>query len=196
VMRSPYTVPSKRERSLAEEKTVASRSIFKGRAFNVRVDTVIDASGDQTTREIVEHADCVAVVPVETSGEIVLVRQYRKAVEKELLEIPAGGIDPGEDPPAAVKRELQEEIGFLPGKLEKMGGFYSSPGFCSEYLYLYLATDLKPGRLYAEDTEGIQVVRVKPRQIRKLIESGEICDAKTIAGLLQYLEYRSKNRIT
>jgi ADP-ribose pyrophosphatase len=181
---------------LAEEKTIASRSIFKGRAFNVRVDTVIDAGGDQTTREIVEHTDCVAVVPVDADGDILLVRQYRKAVEKELLEIPAGGIDPGEDPPAAVKRELQEEIGCVPGKIEGMGGFYSSPGFCSEYLHLYLATDLKPGRLYAEDTAGIEIVRIKPPQIRQLIESGAICDAKSIAGLLYYLEYRSKNRIT
>ncbi len=183
---------------MAEEKTISSRSIFKGRAFGVRIDTVINASGEETTREIVEHAECIAVVPVDANGDILLVRQFRKAVEKELLEIPAGGIDPGEDPPTAVKRELQEEIGHLPGKIERLGGYYSSPGFCTEYLYLYLASDLKPSQLYAEDTAGIQTVRVKPSQIRRMIQNGEICDSKSIAGLLYYLEYckklKSKNR--
>jgi ADP-ribose pyrophosphatase len=174
---------------LVEEKTVASKYAFKGRALNLRIDTVINAEGNKTTREIVEHAECIAVVPVDTNGEILLVRQYRKALEKDLLEIPAGGIDPGEDPPAAVKRELQEEIGYIPGIIERLTGFYSSPGFCNEYLHLYLATSLKTSRLFAEDTPGIVTVRIKPRQIKKLISSGEICDSKSIAGLLYYLEY-------
>jgi ADP-ribose pyrophosphatase len=178
---------------LAEEKTLKSRSIFQGRAFNVRVDTVINASGEETTREIVEHAECVVVVPVDSNGDILLVRQYRKAVEKDLLEIPAGGIDPGEDPETAVKRELQEEIGYLPGRVERLGGYYSSPGFCTEYLYLFLAEDLKASQLYAEDTPGIQTVRVKPGQILRLIRSGEICDSKSVAGLLYYLDYRKRN---
>lgn len=177
---------------MAEEKTISSRYIFKGRAINVRIDTVINASGQETTREIVEHCECIAVVPVDANGDILLVKQYRKAIEKELLEIPAGGIDPGEDPPTAVKRELQEEIGHIPGRLERLGGFYSSPGFCTEYLHLFLATDLQPSQLYAEDTAGIQTVRIKPRQIRQLIRSGEICDSKTVAGLLYYLDYRKK----
>jgi ADP-ribose pyrophosphatase len=177
---------------LAEEKTLKSRSIFKGRAFKVRVDTVLNASGEETTREIVEHSACVVIVPVDANGDILLVRQFRKAIEKDLLEIPAGGIDPGEDPEAAVKRELQEEIGFLPKKVARSGGFYSSPGFCTEYLYLFLAEDLKPSRLYAEDTPGIETVRIKPNQIRRLIRSGEICDSKSIAGLLYYLDFKKR----
>ena len=179
---------------MVEEKTISSRSIFKGRAFGVRVDKVFNANGEETTREIVEHPECVAVVPVDANGDILLVRQYRKAVEKELLEIPAGGIDPGEDAPTAVKRELQEEIGHIPGRIERIGGFYSSPGFCTEYLYLYLAFDLKPSQLYAEDTAGIQTVKIKPDQIRRMIESGEICDSKSVAGLLSYLDYSKKTR--
>jgi ADP-ribose pyrophosphatase len=178
---------------LVEEKTLSRRYIFKGRAFNVRIDTVINASHQETTREIVEHGECVAVIPVDASGDILLVRQFRKAVEKELLEIPAGGIEPGEDPPAAVKRELQEEIGQIPGRLESLGGFYSSPGYSTEYLYLFLAADLKSSHLLAEDTAGIEVVRVAPRDIRRLIRSGEICDSKSIAGLLYFLEYRKKH---
>ncbi len=174
---------------MAEEKTIASTYIYKGRAVNLRQDTVITADGRESTREIVEHVACIAVVPVDTNGEILLVRQYRKALEKEILEIPAGGIDPGEDPETAVRRELQEEIGYLPETLQRMGGFYSSPGFCTEYLYLYLAAGLKPSRLVAEDTAGIQVVRTQPGRIRQMIQNGEICDSKSIAGLLYYLEF-------
>jgi ADP-ribose pyrophosphatase len=177
---------------LAEEKTLSSRYTFQGRAFNVRVDTVRTADGRESTREIVEHEACVAVIPVDSNGDIILVRQFRKAVEKELLEIPAGGIDPGEDPDTAVKRELQEEIGQVPGKIERLGGFYSSPGYSSEYLYLFLATDLKPSRLYAEDTAGITTVKVKPLQVIEMIKSAEICDSKSIAGLLYFLEYGKK----
>ena len=114
---------------MPEEKTLRSRSIFKGRAFNVRIDTVIDAAGKETTREIVEHSECVAVVPVDANGDILLVKQYRKAVEKDLLEIPAGGIDPGEDPETAVKRELQEEIGKLPGRVDEDRGLLFITGF-------------------------------------------------------------------
>jgi ADP-ribose pyrophosphatase len=177
---------------LVEEKTVSSRYVFKGRAVNLRIDTVINADGQETTREIIEHPECIAVIPLEDNGDIVLVRQYRKAIEKELLEIPAGGIDPGEDPDTAVKRELQEEIGHIPSHVERLIGFYSSQGFCTEYLYLYLATGLKPSRLYAEDTSGIETVKIKPGQIQSLIESGDICDSKSVAGLLYYLEYRKK----
>jgi ADP-ribose pyrophosphatase len=169
---------------LAEEKTIASRCIFNGRALNLRVDTVINASGEETTREIVEHAECVAVVPVDSEGNILLVRQFRKALEKDLLEIPAGGIEPGETPEDAVRRECQEEIGYLPAAIKRLGGVYSSPGFCTEYLHLFVVSDLKPAKLVAEDTAGIEVVRIRPAQIKDLIARGEICDSKSVAGLL------------
>jgi len=152
------------------------------------------AGGRETTREIVEHSDCVAIVAIDADDNILLVNQFRKPVEKELLEIPAGGIEPGEDPVTTVRRELREEAGYLPGKVESLGGFYSTPGYCTEYLYLYLATDLTPSQLYAEDTESITLVRVPISQITGLITSGSICDAKSIAGLLTFLEYRKGQR--
>ncbi len=179
---------------MAEEETISSRYAFRGRAFKVRVDKIINAEGHETAREIVEHAACVGIVPVDANGDIFLVKQYRKAVEKELLEIPAGGIDPGEGPDDAARRELQEEIGYIPGHIKMMGGFYTTPGFCTEYLHLYLATDLKPSRLQAEDTAGIVAVSVKPDQISAMISSGEIRDAKSIAGLLYYLEQVKKGK--
>jgi ADP-ribose pyrophosphatase len=148
------------------------------------------AGGRETSREIVEHADCVAIIAVDDSDNILLVSQFRKSVERELLEIPAGGIDPGEDPVAAVRREMREETGYLPRKIERLGGFYSTPGYCTEYLHLFLATDLIPSPLQAEDTEGIKLTRVPLSKITGLIDSETICDAKSTAGLLFYLRHR------
>lgn len=174
-----------------EEKVLSSRLIYSGKIIRLRVDTVRLPSGREATMEIIEHSDCIAVVPVDTkTNEILLVEQFRLAAGKALLEIPAGGIEPGEDAGTAVCRELREEIGYLPQKVERLGGFYSAPGFCTEYLHLYLATDLTPSQLYAEDTEEIKIVRVSASQISGLIASGSICDAKSIAGLLFFLKYR------
>jgi len=175
---------------LAEEKTLSSQLIYEGRAVKLRVDTVEMPSGRQTTREIVEHVDCVAIVAIDSNDNVLLVNQFRKPVEKELLEIPAGVIEPGEEAMATVHRELREETGYLPRKVERLGGFYSTPGYCTEYLYLYLATDLTPSQLYAEDTENIRLIRVPISQVPSLIASGSICDAKSIAGLLIFLKYR------
>ena len=172
------------------EKTLSSQLIYDGRAVKLRVDTVKMASGRETTREIVEHSDCVAIIAIDANDNVLLVNQFRKPVEKELLEIPAGGIEAGEDPVMTVHREMREETGYLPRKVERLGGFYSTPGYCTEYLYLYLATDLIPSQLHAEDTESIRLVRVPIGQIPSLITSGSICDAKSIAGLLSFLEYQ------
>jgi ADP-ribose pyrophosphatase len=169
------------------DKILSSKQIYNGRAIKLHVDTIEKPNGEKTTREIVEHADCVAIVALDDKNNAILVKQFREAANKTLLEIPAGGIDPGEKPTDAVRRELQEEIGFLPGKIAQIGGFYATPGYGTEYLYLYLATDLTPGRLEAEDTESIEVVRIPLAQIPALIASGEICDAKSIAGLLMVI---------
>jgi len=175
---------------LTEEKTLFTRIVFDGRAVKLRIDTVKTADSRESTREIVEHSDCIAVIAVDENDNILLVRQYRKAIEKELLEIPAGGIDPDEDAETAVRREMQEETGYLPGKVERLGGFYSTPGYCTEYLHLYLATELAPSQLFAEDTAGISLIRVPIKEILDLLASGTIEDAKSIAGLHMYLEHR------
>ena len=172
------------------EKTLSSRLIYEGRAVKLRIDTVKVPSGRETTREIVEHSDCVAIIAIDADNNILLVKQFRQAVGKELLEIPAGGIEPGEDPVATVRRELREETGYLPRKVKRLGDFYSSPGYCTEYLHLYLATDLISSPLTAEDTEDISLIRVPTAQITILITSGSICDTKSIAGLFAFLEYQ------
>jgi len=169
------------------EETLSSKVVYSGRVVRLRVDDIRLPDGRQTSREVVEHGDCVAVIPLDVDGNVLLVRQFRKPVEKDLLEIPAGCIDPGEEPVATVRREMREETGYLPRKIERLGGFYASPGYCTEYLHLYLATDLVPDRLQAEDTDSIELVRVPLSRIAGLVASGDICDAKSIAGLLLYL---------
>jgi len=174
------------------EKTLAAQQVYQGHAVNIRVDTVEKAGGRKTTRDVVEHSDCIAVVALDEQDNVLLVRQFRHPVDRFLLEIPAGGIDPGEEPIDSVRRELQEEIGYLPRKIDKLGGFYSIPGYGTEYLHCFVATDLVPGRLVAEDTEDIELVRVSPDEIPRLIASGEICDAKSIAALLMFLFIRPR----
>ena len=176
------------------EKKLSRQQSYQGRAVNLHIDTVEKPGGKTTQREVVEHSDCVAVVVVDREDNVVLVRQYRYPVGKFLLEIPAGGINPGEEPLDCVRRELQEEIGCFPQKIDKLGGFYSIPGYGTEYLHCYLATELVPSRLIAEDTEEIEVVRVPVKEIPRLLASGEICDAKSIAALLAFLATRKGSR--
>jgi len=171
-----------------KEKIIASKHVFSGRAVSLRVDTMELPSGRHTTREIVEHPACIVAVPIDEQGNVLLVRQFRHPVNKSLLELPAGGIEENETPEDAVRRELQEEIGYLPRKVEAMGGFYSAPGFCTEYLYLFIATELTPSRMVASDTDEIEVVPMPLARIPELIASGEICDSKSVAGLLRYLK--------
>jgi ADP-ribose pyrophosphatase len=169
------------------EHQLSSLQVYSGPAISLRVDKVRKPSGVTTTRDVVEHSDCVAIVPVDDEDNVLLVRQFRYPVDCALLEVPAGGIEPGEDAVDCVRRELQEETGYLPDRIEKIGGFYSIPGYGTEYLYVYVARDLKPSRLVAEDTDEIEVVRVPLREIPELIFAGKLCDAKSIAALLSYM---------
>jgi ADP-ribose pyrophosphatase len=174
-------------------RILSSKIMFEGQAVKVRVEQILKANGHKTTREIVEHAPAVAVVAVDTENNVLLVEQYRDAIKQELLEIPAGGIDPGEDLETAVKREMQEETGFIPNKLVKLCGFYAAPGYDTEFMHIYLATELTPSRLVAEDTEEIQLIKMPVTEIPELLKSGRLIDAKTIAGLYAYLDYEKRN---
>ncbi len=170
------------------EPTIASERVYIGHILSLRVDTVGLPGGGTTRREIVEHAPAVALVALDAEQNVLLVRQFRKPVGSDLLEVPAGSADPGEEPDAAARRELQEETGFLPGKLERLAAFYTAPGFSTELMYLYLATDLRPARLPADDDEAIVLIRVPIAQIPGLLASGGLADAKTLVGLLMLLE--------
>ena len=166
------------------EPTISTRQIFQGRIINVRVDTVRLQNGRETTREIVDHDPSICVVPVDAESNVLLVRQYRKPAGSFLLEVPAGGIEPGEEPEAAARRELQEEIGHTAGNLVALAGFWLAPGWCSEYMHAFLATELAPANLDSDEDEFIEVVRAPLAAAVDLIATGEVQDAKSVASLL------------
>ncbi|MDI6709722.1 MAG: NUDIX hydrolase [Bacillota bacterium] len=166
------------------EKRLESCYVYRGKVLNMRVDTVELPGGRRGTREVVEYAGAVAVVALDRDGRVLLVRQYRYPVGRELIEIPAGKLEPGEDPAAAARRELAEETGSTAGRLERLLRFFSTPGFTSEEMHLYLATDLEPGPAAPDEDEFVELVRVPLDTARRMVERGEICDAKSIVGIL------------
>lgn len=166
------------------ELVLDSESIYWGRVVNLRVDTVRLPDGGTARREVIEHAPVVAIVAVDEAGDLVLEKQYRLPVNRWLLEIPAGGIEPGETPEDAVQRELQEETGYRAERLESLGGFYVAPGYCQEYIHLFLATELRESHLHPDDDESIEIIHMPLDRALHLIASGDICDAKSIIGLL------------
>jgi ADP-ribose pyrophosphatase len=172
---------------MSQEPTIHSERIYSGKLIDIRVDAVELPSGRQTRREIVEHGACTTIVALDSDNNVLLVRQYRKPVEEMLLETPAGNVEAGENPLECARRELQEETGYSAGKWEKLGRFYTSPGFCTEDMHVYLATELKPVKSNADYDENIELVRTPLDKIPEIIESGEIQDAKSIAGLLMVL---------
>jgi ADP-ribose pyrophosphatase len=172
------------------EDVIDSKQIYRGRVINVRVDTVRMANGRTASRDVVEHAGAVAIVPVTDEGHIVFVRQFRLPAAKNLLEIPAGSLDPGEVPDEAAQRELREETGQRAATLRRLTGFYTAPGYSSEYIHVYVAEGLSEDRLEADEDEDLAVeLRTLPEAL-ELIDSGAIEDAKTIVGLLAYARER------
>src|SRR2546426_2301400 len=167
---------------MTAERPLGSRRIYEGRVISLRTDDVELRSGQRAAREIVEHRGAVAVVPV-INGDVVLVRQFRAAVGRALLEIPAGSVEPGETIEACLQRELAEEIGMRAGRTEHLITFYPSPGFLTEAVHVYAAGELTPHRLLAEE-EDLTVVRVPLARAAALGAHGAIGDAKSIIGLL------------
>ena len=169
---------------IQQPEPIEQRSIFTGRIFEARVDTVQMPDGNQLRLEVVDHPGAVAIVPINNKSEVILVRQYRYPAGQRLLEIPAGTLEPDESPDATAQRELQEEIGFASRNLRALGGFFASPGFCTEFIYLYLARDLVPSKLEGDEDEDINVETIPFSRVDQLIRHGEIQDGKSIAGLL------------
>ena len=162
---------------------IDSKKIFAGRIFDVTVDTVRE--GDQTyQREVVHHGGSAVILPVFDDGTIALVKQYRHPAVKYLLELPAGTLNDRERPEVGAARELEEELGLVAGRMEKLCEFFVSPGFLSEKMWLYLATDLQETEQRLEDDEAIEVVRMPIDRALQMITDNEIEDAKTIIGLL------------
>ena len=166
---------------------VSREVVFDGSIMTVTVDMLRLPDGSEARLEVVEHPDAVAIVPVDEFGNVVMVRQYRHAAKRVLLELPAGKLERGEEPAAAAQRELREETGLAAGELRALGGFYAAPGFLTEYLHLFLARGLSPSPLRPDPFEIVEVVRVPAAEARAMVAGGEIRDAKTIAGLCMTL---------
>lgn len=171
---------------MPDEIVLSSQHVYRGRVVDLRVDEVHLPDGSVRKREIVEHRGAVCIVALDDQARVLLVRQHRAPTGGDLLEIPAGTLEPGEDPESCARRELAEETGYRPERLERLLGFYSAPGFCSEYLHLFLATDLVEERRDADDDEQIEVVRVPIAEAVAAAARGDYQDAKTVVGLLAY----------
>jgi len=163
---------------------IESQSIFRGAVFEVVRDRLREENGFEIVREIVRHSGGAGCLPLFDDGRIALVKQYRHPARRELLEIPAGKIELGETPMACAMRELEQEIGFRAGRIEALAEFYSTPGFCEERLYVYLATDLQPVEQNLDHDEFVEVVYLPFTEAVMMAERGEFEDSKTIIALL------------
>jgi ADP-ribose pyrophosphatase len=167
------------------ERTVETKNIFKGKIIDVNLHTVELPNGKKASREIVNHPGGVAIIAYKDKDTIILVEQFRKPIEKSILELPAGKIEKGEDIELCGIRELEEETGYRAKEFKYLGKVVSSPGFCDEYIYIYMAEGLYKGQdNLGDEDEFINVREIKIDKIKEMIKSGEIIDAKTISAFM------------
>ena len=164
------------------------RKVYEGKIFNVQIETLTLPKGGEMKAEIVRHPGSVVIVPVTASGEIILVHQYRPAIGRWAWELPAGTIKPGENLEAAARRECQEEIGLVAGRLEPLGSFFPTPGYCDEEMNFYRASSLRePGHgdeeAQQDEDEDIETRAFSRETLQRMLAAGEIIDLKTVAGL-------------
>jgi len=166
--------------------TTSEREIYAGRILTLRLKSIARPDGRVLLREIVEHAPGAAVVAVDPAGFVLLVRQARPAVGADVLELPAGLVDPDEAPIDAARRELREETGYAAARLTPLLSFYTSPGFTTELIQIFVATDLHEAATAHDEEEEIELVRLPLADALERVMRHEISDAKTVAGLLAY----------
>ena len=169
-------------------RRLKTRRVYEGKVLSLDVDEVEEPGGVTATREVVRHRGSVAALPVTADGRILLVRQYRYAVDESVWELPAGRLDEGESPKDGIQRELREEIGQRAEQLEKIGFFYTTPGFCDEAMHLFRATGLVDDRKDADDDERIEVQAFTVAKLREMVASGEIREGKTLVAVLLELQ--------
>jgi ADP-ribose pyrophosphatase len=167
---------------------LVSRSVIhQGRIFRVDVDRVTLPTGHTLDMEVIRHPGSVVLIPVPAPGQVILIRQYRYTLDRYIWELPAGSLKPGEDPDAAAVRECEEEIELVPGRIERLGAFYPTPGFCDELMIFYRCTELgapSPGSTAQKDEdEDIEPRTCTVEKARRMIATGEVVDMKTVAGL-------------
>ncbi len=166
-----------------KERVLGTERIYDGRIIKVRVDRVAMPNGHEAKREVVEHPGAVAIAALTEAGEILLVRQYRRAPDRILREIPAGKLEPRETPLECAQRELAEETGLAAAEWTKLGAFFTSPGFADEFIHLFLARELSPAVGEMDEDEAIEVSRIPLAEAMEAVSRGEFADAKTIIGI-------------
>jgi ADP-ribose pyrophosphatase len=163
------------------------RKVYQGRIFTVQVETIELPAGGRSDVEVVRHPGSVVIVPITDAGAIILVRQYRHAIGRPVWELPAGSLKPGEDVETAAIRECHEEIGLVPARMERLGAFFPTPGYCDEEMNFYKATGLRSPaageHAQQDEDEDIEAAPFAPDALRAMIAAGDIVDLKTIAGL-------------
>ncbi|MBE3552907.1 MAG: NUDIX hydrolase [Kyrpidia tusciae] len=174
------------------EKTLGVTAVFAGRVLTVEVHEVELPGGGRTSREVVRHPGAVAVVAETDEGHVVLVDQFRYPIGRMSKEVPAGKLEPGEDPLACAKRELEEETGYRAGHWKFVTRFFTSPGFSDEVMYVYYATGLTPGASHPDEDEFLEVSSMSPKEVRHGLASGLFCDAKTLVALQWWAGRRSE----
>jgi ADP-ribose pyrophosphatase len=168
-----------------------SETLLKGRAFRIRRDHLKTPDGGETKLDIIEHGGSVVIVPMDKDGNLIFVRQYRHAAGMDLLELPAGTLEKGEDPAVCAAREIREETGFAADKIEKIGDFYLAPGYSTEFMHVYLAQDLRHDPLEADADEFLSVEAIPYAEAIQMATKGKIPDAKSLAALLLANRYLS-----
>jgi len=173
------------------EKELKSNLIYDGRIIKVKNDDVVLPNGANSKREYVEHPGGATILALDEEENVYLIRQFRYAYREVIWEAPAGKLEKGEDPKEAAKRELEEEIGMIAGKIEDFGLVYPSPGYTNEHLYIYVATDLKKSKQHLDDTEFLNVYKMPFKEALDKVTSGEITDGKTAYAILKYALYKA-----
>ena len=177
------------------ETTLASETVFTGRIIRVTKNTVRLENGSTSTREVVHHNGGACVAALTETGEIYLVRQFRYPYGKELVELPAGKLEPGEDPFAAARRELTEEAGVSAQNWVPLGEFYPTVGYCTEVIHLYAATGLQPAAMHLDDDEFLEPYRLPMARVLEMIADGTLCDGKTVAAVLKWRLLRERGEV-
>lgn len=171
-----------------EEKQISSELLLKARIIDVKRDTIVASNGKESYREVVVHPGGVVILPVDKDGNFILIKQWRYCVNQELIEAPAGKLEFGEEPFPCAQRELREETGYIAKNWKDLGFIYTTPGFCTEKLYLYKAEYLEFKGTDFDETEVIEPFVVSPQKAMELIKSGEIKDSKTICAIAKVLK--------
>ena len=181
-------------RGAPRARVLATRRVYEGKVLSLDVDEVEEPGDVRAEREVVRHRGSVAVLPVHDDGRLVLVRQYRYPVDALVWELPAGRLDAGESAEEAARRELEEEVGLRPRRLEPLTVFYTTPGFCDETMHLFRATGLRSVAARPEADERIEAGTFTLARARGMIRRGEICEGKTLVALLMEIARRPSAR--